>query len=200
MFDQLGSGARQSDNKNRVGVWHSEAHALQEEWRCAYRDLFPCVGFADLRMVKAFGALECVAALVKLPGFRVFLQILEGLAEGEAQMVAIDQVRGRSGLGGAVLGQFYGWYDLIVTVAEDPTLEYRRAGPRRNRTGQLHPSAEPGRNCPLQERFSAWDRSPRLARWFPDLPRWRSGPPRSANPGRKFLSRRRPNGCRWRAL
>ena len=26
------------------------------------------------------------------------------------------------------LDQFYGWYDLIVTVAEDPTFKYRLAG------------------------------------------------------------------------
>ena len=26
------------------------------------------------------------------------------------------------------LNQFYGWYDLIVTVAEDPTFKYRLAG------------------------------------------------------------------------
>ena len=26
------------------------------------------------------------------------------------------------------LDQFYGWYDLIVTVAGDPTFQYRLAG------------------------------------------------------------------------
>ena len=30
--------------------------------------------------------------------------------------------------GGLSLGQFHGWYDLVVTVAEDPSFEYRLAG------------------------------------------------------------------------
>jgi phospholipase C len=29
---------------------------------------------------------------------------------------------------GRSLDEFFGWYDLIVTVAEDPTFEYRLAG------------------------------------------------------------------------
>jgi phospholipase C len=29
---------------------------------------------------------------------------------------------------GFVLGEFYGWYDLIVTVGGDPTFKYRLAG------------------------------------------------------------------------
>ena len=40
--------------------------------------------------VAAFGALECIAALVELPGFRVLVPVFVRLAECEAQMVAID--------------------------------------------------------------------------------------------------------------
>ena len=52
------------------------------------------VGFGDLRMVTAFGATACVAALVE-PGFRVLRPVLKRLAEREAQMVAIDGMSGR---------------------------------------------------------------------------------------------------------
>jgi phospholipase C len=36
--------------------------------------------------------------------------------------------RGQTTEGGLELGEFYGWYDVIITIAEDPTFQYRLAG------------------------------------------------------------------------
>src|ERR1700686_4614664 len=94
LLDERGTGARQPDDENRIRVRHADAHARDKELRRAHLDLPARVRVGDVRMVAAFGALECVAALVKLPGFRVLVPVLERLAEREAQMVAIDSVCG----------------------------------------------------------------------------------------------------------
>ena len=90
LLDERRSGAWQPDNENRIRVRRADARARGEKLAGAHLDLLARVGFGDFRMVAAFGALERVAALVKLPGFRILVPVLERFAEREAQMVAID--------------------------------------------------------------------------------------------------------------
>ena len=67
LLDKSGTGAWQSDNENRIRVRHADAHTCGEELRRTHLDLPLGVRFGDVRMVAAFGTLECVAAFVILP-------------------------------------------------------------------------------------------------------------------------------------
>src|SRR5262249_45606138 len=61
------SRARQPDNENRVGVRHADSYPCGEKLRRADLNLLGCVRFDEERIVAAFGALQCIAALVELP-------------------------------------------------------------------------------------------------------------------------------------
>src|ERR1700687_3417434 len=63
LLDERGSGAWQPNNENRIRVRHADTLARGKELRRAHLDLLSRVRFGDVRMVAAFGALECVAAL-----------------------------------------------------------------------------------------------------------------------------------------
>jgi hypothetical protein len=52
-------------------------------------------GFGDIRMVAAFSALEPVAELIELPGFRVLVADFVRPAERKAKIAAIDGESGR---------------------------------------------------------------------------------------------------------
>lgn len=70
------SGARQPEDENRIRVRSPNTRARREEVFCAHFDLLACDGFGNLRTVFAFGALQCVSALVESPGFCVLVQVL----------------------------------------------------------------------------------------------------------------------------
>ena len=61
--------------------------------------LIRCVLLEELRPVAARGALERVALFVEAKRTPVVLAVLVGLAEREAQVIAVDQRRGRVRLG-----------------------------------------------------------------------------------------------------
>ena len=92
--------------------------------------------FGDLRMVAAFGALECVAALVKLPRFRILVPVLECLAEREAQMVAIDRLCGRCSFLGAHVRDLVLRKAIGLEIGEAPPgIAEARSGGRRHLVG-----------------------------------------------------------------
>jgi phospholipase C len=63
---------------------------------------------------------------------------ITNLTANDADVIVLDAYTGTSSTahlqggqsteGGLPLGAFYGWYDVIITVAEDPTFQYRLAG------------------------------------------------------------------------
>jgi phospholipase C len=63
---------------------------------------------------------------------------ITNLTTNDFDVKALDAYTGKSSTahlqskqtteGGLELGEFYGWYDVIITVAEDPTFQYRLAG------------------------------------------------------------------------
>ena len=92
----------------------------REELAAADLDLLAGVVLDDLRPVAALGALQGIAALVATPRFGVLAAIFMGLAEREAQMIAIDDRRLGCGLGGAHGGDLSVQKPVGLEVRETP--------------------------------------------------------------------------------
>src|SRR5215471_2270914 len=101
LLDKRRSGAWQPDDENRIWLRRADTGTHREELRGTHLDLLACACFGNLRIVKPFGALECIAALVELPRFGVLVPVLVSLAEREAQMVAINILSARCSFRGA---------------------------------------------------------------------------------------------------
>src|SRR5215472_14534020 len=132
LLDQRRARARQPDDENRLVAGDAESLALAEELLRADFLLIRRIPLDRFGLVAAFGALECVAALVAAPRCGVITTILVGLAERETQVIAVDDARARGGLGGV--------HPLELGVAEAVGLEVRKAPP-----GVTEPG--PGAGC-----------------------------------------------------
>src|SRR6202044_214926 len=108
LFDQRGASARQADDENRIRAFVANTIAAGEELARADFDLFARTGFGDLGAVAALGPFELIALAVIAPGLGVVSAIFEGFAKREAQVVAVDRLRGWRRFRGAHAG------DLVV--------------------------------------------------------------------------------------
>src|SRR5262249_40974358 len=91
--------ARQADDEEGVPVRMPPALPVREQLRRADRDLLPGVELDELGAIAAFGSLQLIALLVVAERVSGMTLILQGLAESEAQVVAIDERESRLGEG-----------------------------------------------------------------------------------------------------
>src|ERR1700684_3767408 len=120
LLNQRGSRARQSNNENRIRVRRPNTHALRDELLRANVDLLARADFGNLRTVAAFGALECVATLVELPGFRVVVQVFVCFAKRKTEMGAVNGVSRRCGHFGSHVRDFIFQETIGLEISKAP--------------------------------------------------------------------------------
>ena len=119
LLEECRSRARQAEDENRIAVRQSEAVPRGEELGGAILLLVGGIELDDLGPIPALGPLQSIAAFVVLPRRRVILAVLVGLAESEAEVVAIHGMRAGRRFGGFESGKFL--------VREAVGLEIRQA-------------------------------------------------------------------------
>src|ERR1700722_102161 len=133
LFQERRAGAWQPQYENWIGARRTHTLAVREEFARANLDLPVGVGFDDLRVVADFGPLELVTLFVIAPGFRILAPILEGLAEREAQMIAVNPRSARRGFCGAHAPDLVVCEAIGLEIGEAPigVAEVRAGGGRR---------------------------------------------------------------------
>src|SRR5258708_34995779 len=91
LFEQRRSGARQAHDEYGIRFARANAVALREQFARTGVHLHAGIALNDFRPIAYLGMFELIAALVVAVGFLVVAAILESLAQGEAQMVAISR-------------------------------------------------------------------------------------------------------------
>src|ERR1700678_2553327 len=136
LLEQRGPGPRQSDDENRIRVLGSGTLVPRKEPGRADLDLQTGILLDDLGPIAAFRSLERIAPLVVAERLFELALILECLAEGKAQMIAIDQRSAGRGFLGAHACNLPFAEAIGLQVGETPiSIAEIRAGSRRGVVG-----------------------------------------------------------------
>src|SRR5215472_13861394 len=120
LLNQRRTRARQADDEDRIRRRRAAAGVTGEELRRAHCLLQPRILLVRLGAVTAGIAAQRVATLVEAEGLRVLAGVLEGLAEREAQVVAVDDGGEGGGLGGAHGGDLRLLEAVGLEIGETP--------------------------------------------------------------------------------
>src|SRR5258708_38469276 len=91
LFEQRGPGTGEADDEDGICFARADAFAPGEQLARTGVHLHAGIALNDFRPIAYLGMFELIAALVVAVGFLVVAAILESLAQGEAQMVAISR-------------------------------------------------------------------------------------------------------------